>query len=59
MTRNSGEQRVTKMFKSLIKHKIPDVRVTMEAHDADRAARRDATFCLEWSKVFCFHFRDA
>lgn len=38
---------------------LPEVSVTMEAHEADKAARRDATFCLETSRVFCFHFNEA
>jgi len=38
---------------------LPEVSVTIEAHDAERAASRDATFCLERSRVFCFHFSDA
>ena len=37
----------------------PDVRVTMDAHDADSAARRDATVNREMSNVFCFHCSDA
>ena len=38
---------------------IPEVRVTIEAHEAERAASLDATFCRERSSVFCFHFSEA
>ena len=37
---------------------VPDVKVTIDAVDADRAARRLETFCLLASKLFCFHFND-
>lgn len=48
-----------KCLKSRYKPSLPEVSVTIEAHDAERAASRDATFCLERSRVFCFHFSDA
>ena len=38
---------------------IPEVRVTIEAHDAESAASREATFWRDTSSVFCFHLRAA